>query len=181
MKRPVDNVKRWALRAVVGLLLLDAGLFAVVWNYESGHPETAQKTLERLQEEDRNMAVDVRRAQRIREQLPDVRKDCEDFLSNTLLVASSGYSTIEADLGKITATAGLPAGSVGFKQKPTDKQGIVEVQVNAVVEGEYSALVKFINGLERSKNLYLIDSMSLSSGHERGGRLSLVMRTYFRS
>lgn len=181
MKRPVEDVKRWVLRAVVALLLVDAGLFAVVWQYEFEHPETGKKTMDRLRDEDRKMVADVRRAQRIREQLPDVRKECDAFLHDTLLVASTGYSAIEADLGKITAAAGLPAGGVGFKQKPTDKQGILEVEVNAVVEGDYSALVKFINGLERSKNLYLIDSMSLNAGHEHGARLSLVMRTYFRS
>jgi Tfp pilus assembly protein PilO len=181
VKRPVETVKRWVLRAILGLLLVDAGLYAVVWNYESGHPESSRKALNRLQNEDRELAADVRRAQRIREQLPDVRKDCDEFLNNTLLVASTGYSAIEADLGKITAAAGLPAGGVSFKQKATDKPGILQVEVNAVVEGDYSALVKFVNGLERSKNLYLIDSMSLSSGHEGGARLSLAMRTYFRS
>jgi hypothetical protein len=86
-----------------------------------------------------------------------------------------------ADLGKITADAGLPPGGVAFKQKPADKQGVIEVEVSATVEGNYSALVKFINGLERSKNLYLIDSLSFNSGREREAHLSLVMRTYFRS
>jgi len=181
VNRPVETVKRWVLRAVIGLLLVDAALFAVVWNYESGHPETGQQIVDRLQDEDGKLAKDVRRAQKIREQLPDVRKDCDEFLDNTLLVASTGYSTIEADLGKITAAAGLPAGGVSFKQKATDKPGILQVEVNAVVEGDYSALVKFVNGLERSKILYLIDSMSLTSGHEGGARLSLAMRTYFRS
>lgn len=181
MTRPVETVKRWVLRVVVAFLLLDAGLYTVVWNYESDHPETARKAVERLQDEDRKLAADVRRAQKIREQLPEVRKDCDEFLNNTLLVASTGYSTIETDLGKITAAAGLPAGGVSFKQKSTDKPGIVQVEVNAVVEGDYSALVKFINGLERSRNLYLIDSMSLNAGHERGARLNLIMRTYFRS
>lgn len=181
MTRPVEAVKRWVLRALVALLLVDAGLVAVVWNYESGQSETGRKTIERLQDEDRNLDADVTRANRFREQLPRVRKDCDEFLGHTLLLASTGYSKIEADLGKITAAAGLPAGGVAFKQKPTDKQGIIEVEVNANVEGDYSSLVKFINGLERSDHLYLIDSMSLNSGSERGGRLSLVMRTYFRS
>lgn len=181
MTRPVEAVKRWVLRALAVLLLLDAGLFAVVWNYEADNPETGKETIKRLQDEDRLLAADVRRAQHIREQLPDVRNDCTEFLNTNLLAASSGYSTIEADLGKITTAAGLPAGGVSFKQKATDKSGILQVEVNAIVEGDYSALIKFINGLERSKILYLIDSMSLSAGHEHGARLSLVMRTYFRS
>ncbi len=181
MKRPVETVKRWVLRIVAGLVLADAALAVVVWHYESAHPETARNYIERLQDDDRRMVADVRRAQAIREQLPDVRRDCDTFLDDTLLPAATGYSAIVADLGKITADAGLPPGGVGFKQKPSDQKGIIEVEVNAFVEGDYSALVKFINGLERSKNLYLIDSMSLNSGRDRGGHLNLFMRTYFRS
>jgi Tfp pilus assembly protein PilO len=181
VKRPIESVKIWVSRVLVGLLLADAALAAVVWHYESDHPEADKKYIERLQDEDRFMAADVRRAQAIREQLPDVRKACDTFQGDTLLPSSTGYSAIVADLGKITAEASLPPGGVGFKQKPSNQKGIIEVEVGAYVEGDYSALVKFINGLERSKNLYLIDSMSLSSGHEHGVRLSLLMRTYFRS
>lgn len=181
MSRPIETVKRWVFRALTALLLADAALVVVVWQYESDHPESGQKYIERLQEEDRRMVADVRGAQAIREQLPDVKKDCNTFLGNTLLLASTGYSGIVADLGKIMADAGLPPGGIGFKQKPADQKGIIEIEVNAVVEGDYVSLVKFINGLERSRNLYLIDSMSLDSGRERSGRLSLQMRTYFRS
>lgn len=181
MKRPIEAVKRWVFRAVAALLLADAALVAVVWQYESDHPEADKKYIERLRDEDRRMVADVRRAQAFREQLPDVRKDCDTFFDNTLLLSSTGYSAIVADLGKITADAGLPPGGVTFKQKSVEQKGIVEVEVNAAVEGNYASLVKFINGLERSKNLYLIDSMSLDSGGERGPRLSLLMRTYFRS
>jgi len=110
-----------------------------------------------------------------------VQKDCEVFLHETLLGSSSGYSTVVADLEKIAVDAGLPQGAVSFKQKPADKQGIIEVEVTAVVEGRYAALIKYVNGLERSKNLYLLDAMGLSAGHEEGARLNLMMRTYFRS
>jgi Tfp pilus assembly protein PilO len=179
--RPIETVKRWVFRALAALLLLDAALASVVWHYESEHPEADKRYIERLQAEDRVMASDVSRAQAIREQLPDVKKDCESFQHDTLLPSSTGYSAIVADLGKITADAGLPLGGVSFKQKSSDQKGIIEVEVGAFVEGDYSALVKFINGLERSKNLYLIDSMSFASGHERGVHLSLIMRTFFRS
>jgi Tfp pilus assembly protein PilO len=181
VKRPVENVKLWVRRAVALLLLVDAVLLGIVWRYSSEHPETDRKYLERLQDEDRRLTADVRSAQAIREQLPDVRRQCDTFLGDTLLLASTGYSSIVADLGKITADAGLPPGAVGFKRKPGDQKGVIEVEVSALVEGDYASLVKFINGLERSKNLYLIDSMSLNSGREHGARLSLFMRTYFRS
>jgi hypothetical protein len=181
VKRPIEAVKRWVGRALIVLLTADALLLAVVWYTAAEHPEAERRNLVRLREEDKKLAADVRRAAAIRAALPAVQKDCDTFLSNTLLVASSGYSTIVADLGKIAGDAGVPPGGIGFKQKPPDKQGVIEVEVTAAVEGPYASLVKFVNGLERSKILYLIDSMSLSSGHERGEHLSLIMRTYFRS
>jgi len=180
MTRPIENVRRWVFRFVAAILFVDAALLAVVWHFQSDHPEADKKYIERLQDEDRRMVADVRSAQAIREQLPDVKKNCDAFLEDTLLRSSTGYSAIVSDLGKITTEAGLPPGGIGFKQTSAEQKGVIEVEVTAIVEGNYSSLVKFINGLERSKNLYLIDSMSLSSG-QTGARLSLQMRTYFRS
>jgi len=181
VNRVAEVVKRVVRIVVLVLVAADALLLVVVWRDAAEHSAAEQKNLERLRVENGKMSADVGQAQAIKAQLPAVQKDCEEFFSNTLLVASSGYSTIVSDLGKIAAGAGLPPGSVEFKQKPADKQGIIEVEVSAVVEGNYSSLVKFVNGLERSKNLYLLDAMSLKGGNERVARLNLVMRTYFRS
>lgn len=181
MNRPIGKVKRWVRRVVTALLAADVLLVGVVWYYAIEHPEAEQRSLERLRQDNKRLGADVRRATTFREELPDVQKNCDSFLRDTLLVSSSGYSTIVADLGRIAANAGLPSGAVGFKQKPPDKQGIIEVEVTAAEDGPYVSLVKFINGLERSKNLYLLDGMTLNAGHERGIRLNLVMRTYFRS
>jgi len=179
--RPIESVKRWVFRSLCALLVADVVLAGVAWHYAADHSGAGREYVERLQDDDRYMASDVRRAESIREQLPDVKKDCDKFEKETLLQSSTGYSAIVADLGKITAEAGLPPGGVAFRQKPSDQKGILKVEVGAYVEGDYPSLVKFINGLERSKNLYLIDSMSLTSGRERGVRLNLLMRTYFRS
>ncbi len=166
--------------ALAVLLLADAALAGVLWQSAAEHPTTARKRVEQLREQDRQFAADVRRASDIREELPQVRKQCETFLNDALRPSSGGYSAIVADLEKMATEAGLPPSTVSFRQKPPDKQGIIEVQVTANVEGSYAALVKFVNGLERAKSLYLIDTLSLSTGHERGIRMSLLLRTYFR-
>jgi len=181
VNRPIEKFKRWVRNGVTALLAADALLLGVLWYNAIEHPEAEQRNLERLRQENKKLGGDVRRATTFREELPQVQKNCESFLRDTLLVSSSGYSTIVADLEKIASEAGLPPGTVGFKQKPADKQGIIEVEVTAAVDGPYVALVKFVNGLERSKNLYLLDAMSLNSSRERGIRLNLIMRTYFRS
>jgi len=182
VSRPIEQVQRVVRLAVALVLAADAILLGLVWVNAAEHPEAQQKNLQRLREENRRLGADVRRAEVIRTQIPSVEKDCDVFLRSTLLVASSGYSAIVADLEKIAKEAGIPPGGVSSKQKAPDKQGMIEVEVSATVEGQYSSLIKFINGLERSKNLYLLDAMSFNSGREHGGaRLSLVMRTFFRS
>jgi hypothetical protein len=41
--------------------------------------------------------------------------------------------------------------------------------------------VRFINGLERSKNFYVLDGLSLAAGSGGNLRLNLRLRTYFRT
>jgi len=176
-----ERIKRWVRRAILFLLAADVILLGVVWRDAGEHTPDEQRNLELLRTENGKLAADVHSAAAIKAQLPAIEKDCDTFFNNTLLVSATGYSTILADLGKIAAGAGLPPGAIGFKQKPADKQGVIEVEVTAAVEGDYKSLVKFVNGLERSKNLYLLDSMGLNKGHDREARLILVMRTYFRS
>jgi Tfp pilus assembly protein PilO len=166
--------------AVGAILVVDVVLLGVLWQAAAEHPATAEKRLEQLREQNRQLAADVRRATAIREELPEVRKQCDTFLRDTLHQSSGGYSAVVADLEKVAADAGLPPGTISFRQRPADKQGIIEVQVTTGVEGSYAALVKFVNGLERSKSLYLLDSVSLSTGHDRVIHMSLQMRTYFR-
>jgi len=173
---------RRIIQIVLGVLVLvDLILFGVLWQAAAEHPASAAKRLEQLREENRQVSEDVRRASAIRDDLPQVQKQCDSFLHETLRPSSGGYSAMVAELEKIAADAGLPPGTVSFRQKAPDKQGVIEVQINAGVEGSYPALVKFINGLERSKSLYLLDSISLNTGHDRAIRMNLLLRTYFRT
>jgi Tfp pilus assembly protein PilO len=181
MTRPIEGVKRWVRYVLAGVLAADALLLGVVWYNAAEHPEAEKGRLERLRDDNKKLGDDVNRAIAIRTELPTVRKDCDEFLRDTLLVSSSGYSTIVADLEKIATDAGIPPGAITFKQKPPDKQGVIEVEVTASVEGKYSALVKFVNGLERSGNLYLLDGISLTGGNDSAAHMNLLMRTYFRS
>lgn len=180
MMQPRADIKRVVRMVVAIVLLADAVLLGALWQADAENPASSAKRLEQLREEHRQIGADVRRASAIREDLPQVRKQCDTFLRDALRESSGGYSAMVAELGKIAADAGLPPGTVSFRQRAPDKQGIIEVQVTAGVEGSYAALVKFVNGLERSKSFYLLDHVALSAGHERVIHMNLLLRTYFR-
>ncbi len=168
---------RWVLAAV-----LAADVVLIVVNLRTGPSAQARRDeLQKLEDYRDLLAADVRRASAIRQRLPAVQRECDQFFAEQLRDAATGYSSIETDLGAIAREAGLRTDAVAFRQHAVGNRHVDEVEVNATVAGDYPSVVKFINGLERSRNFYVLDSLSLAS--ETGGKLklNLKLRTYFRS
>jgi hypothetical protein len=173
--------KRWVQGAVALLLLLNLGLVLSIWRAAESAPQAQRDERDRLAAQARLMAADVGRAQAIRQRLPQKGRECDQFYAEELVPASSGYSTLVSDLGEIAGHAGLKTNIVGFKQKELAERGVTEVKITAAVEGDYPSLIRFINGLERSKNFYLLDQLTLASSSTGGIKLNMELRTYFRS
>lgn len=173
--------RKFAIRAVVALvLLLDAGLIAA--NYQlTASPEATSDQLRLLRRRRDLMAADIRRAAEIRKSLPDVEAQSAAFYEKDLRPEATGYSSVLSDLGSLAHDAGLQITSTHYREKNIDKRGVNEISISISMEGAYPSLVSFINGLERSGNFYLLDSLSLDSSSEGNLRLSLELRTYFRS
>lgn len=176
------NAKRWkrAVRLALGVvLLLDLGLLIYLWRAGAVPAAQAEEraALRLLHEQ---LGSDVRRAQTIRASLPAVQRDCDTFFSEQFLDAARGYSAVVADLGAIARRAGVTASGVRFSQREIEARGVVEVTVDAVAEGDYGSLVRFINGIERSENFYLLESLALGSTAAGRIKLNLGLKTYFR-
>jgi Tfp pilus assembly protein PilO len=169
------------IRAVVALvLILDGALIAA--NYRlTASPEATSDELRLLRRHRDLMAADIRRASDIRKSLPDVEAQSSTFYEKDLRPEGTGYSSALADLDSLAHQAGLQITSAHYREKGIEKRGVNEVSISISMEGAYPSLVSFINGLERSGNFYLLDSLSLDSSSEGNLRLSLELRTYFRS
>lgn len=77
--------------------------------------------------------------------------------------------------------AGLHVDSTMFEQHSADSHGVVQVNISESVEGNYQSLITFLNALQRSKNFYILDGLGLSSSLAGNVRLSLQLRTFFRT
>ncbi len=173
------NAIRWALAL---LLVLDAALVVVNWRASASDPRALRQQRNALEMQRKWLAADVRRATDIRQSLPKIQSQCDRFFTDAFQETSTGYSSVEADLGAIAKEAGLQASTVTFRQHEIANRGITEVELGATVEGDYPSLVRFINGLERSQNFYVLDSLSLASSTGSSSlKLNLQLRTYFRS
>ena len=173
------NVIRWALGA---LLVLDVALVVVNWRASVSDPKALRQQRSALEMQRKWLDADVSRAKAIKGSLPEIQTQCDKFYTDAFQQASSGYSSVVADVGAIAKQAGLQSSAVTFRQKEIANRGITEVELAATVEGDYASLVRFLNGLERSRNFYVLDSLSLaSSAGSSSLKLNLQLRTYFRS
>ena len=186
MMDPVNLLtKHWKRAVQIALLVvvaLDAGLLLFRWHLEtSASQQQLRTTADTLRLETAKLKANLNEAIATRKRLPEIARDCDSFFSDDLLDVKSGYASLVGDLGEIASKAGLQSSGVHFQQEEVKDRGVVRVEANATVEGDYPALIRFVNGLERSKDFYLLDSLSLVSNAPGRIKLNVKLRTYFRS
>ena len=184
MRRDFALRKRIILLGVVLLVLADIGLAAYSWQLASAprapsEEFAAQAKLHSL------LKKSIDNAQKIRDNIPAIQKDCDHF-EQSLSPASSGYSAVRSELGAIARKSGIQLEDLSFKQTEIPNRGMTEVAVDATVNGNYKNVIGFLNGLQRSANLYEVDALTL--GSENANQVSaniikvaLHLKTYFRT
>jgi hypothetical protein len=87
------------------------------------------------------------------------------------------YSTVAAELGVLASKNNVLLSRVQYAQgKP--KEELYEVRMDASLSGDYAPIVRFLNGLERDKIFFLINSIALSGQQNGVVNLRLSLTTY---
>jgi len=93
---------------------------------------------------------------------------------------------VRSELGATARKSGVHLEDLVFKQTEIASRGMTEVLIDATVDGDYKSVIGFLNGLQRSANLYAVDALTL--GSESSNQVSsnvikvaLHLRTYFRT
>lgn len=173
--------KRLILGGVILLVAADIALGTYNWKLSSG-PRTPQRQFDLQTKNLELLRADIKRAQSIQKDMPNIQKDCDRF-EQSLFPASSGYSSVTADLGAIAKKAGLQIDDLTFRQKEVATRNLTEVVMTATVAGNYQNVIEFLNGMQRS-NKYEVDDLSLASeAAEKSGAIKVAvhMKTYFRT
>lgn len=131
------------------------------------------------------LKADIKRARGIQQSMPQTKADCERF-ENSLYSISAGDSAVTNELTEVAKNSGLQVASLTFHRKEIPGRNMVELELDATVNGNYKAVVQFLNGLQRSKNIYIIDALALASeptGQKVAGglRVAVQLRSYFKN
>jgi hypothetical protein len=179
--------KRLILAGLALLLVMDGALA-----YHNSRLAVKEENPElALKAESRQVALvkaDIERASKIKARLPEVQKYFDQFES-TLPPVGKGYSVVSQELGEIARDTHVQVQDLKFHQKEVTGRNVDEIEIEALLDGDYAGIVRFLNRLQRSKNAYIVDSLGLDSiaGVGPGNqappgtvKVALHLRSYFR-
>ncbi len=173
--------KVWITAGLVTLLAADIALAVVLIDAARQAPQSLRSQAHALGLKSQLIRADVARGKSIQNSLSQAGLESAAFYKSAFLDSSTGYSTISADLNSMAAKAGLQTQSIDFTQKELKGRSITEISISETVMGDYPAVIEFINALERSRNFYLLRSLTLDSATTGGIKLKLDLATYFRN
>lgn len=171
------------VRAGLGILTA-ANLLAAFFVYR-----TPGGTLAQLEEEivaSRRQLIererDIGRLKKLVAYTEQARKSGDDFLASYFLPRKHAYSLLEIDLTAAAKAAGIASRERSFNYEPiegSDTLGLLTI--NAGFEGSYADLVEFVNQIDRSKRLIILEQ--LQAQPQLGGntlQINVKMNAFFR-
>jgi Tfp pilus assembly protein PilO len=183
MRHDFKLKRRAIVMALATLIVADVALGAYSWNLASAR--SAQQSLDFLSLNRNLLKKDIDRAESISRRIPAIQKDCDAFEAS-LFPETTGYSSVTAELSALAAKSGLQLGSRSFRPNEVKGRRLTEVTIEVGVTGSYAGVVRFLNGLQRSPNVYAVEGLSARSDSQAQGakgqlRVTVHLKTYFRA
>ncbi len=171
------TAKHWHYAAIVVLLLLNLTLgvrLVVAWN-RAKQGDAAR--IAESQSQYRAMKLKTTPLRGLDKKIAQAKMDQHAFYDKRF---PANDSEVLTELGALAVKNNvLLARGQYAHRKP--QQGLVEMDMEASLSGDYAPIVRFINGLERDKLFFIIDGVALNG--QQSGVVSLRMRltTYLRA
>jgi hypothetical protein len=83
------------------------------------------------------------------------------------------YSTISARVGELQVKSGVRLSRLQYTQGAPGSD-LTEISMDAGISGAYPEIMRYVNGLERDQNFFVIRSMALTG--QQGGLVNLRLR-----
>jgi Tfp pilus assembly protein PilO len=153
--------------------LLDVVLLAYLW-WPGSSPSALESQRKTLQEQARSLSREVAPLDHIGDKLAETRKNIDLLYKDRIPHRSS---QISQQLEKLTRETGVKAQSIRYNTTRPEKGDLPDVQrmgIETTVTGDYAKIARFINTLEQSELVFIIDQVTLSE--QQGGMVSLQIK-----
>jgi type IV pilus assembly protein PilO len=169
-RESLASVLTWYWAGVVILLALAISLsvrLVLDWSFTQAR---FASTLAAKQTELKSLQLETAPLRGLDKQVDRARTQIRDFYQNRM---PSSYSSISTRIGALQVASGVRLSRVQYTQG-TPVSDLTEITMDAGISGDYPAIMRFINSLERDEMFFVIRAMSLTG--QQGGQVSLRLR-----
>jgi type IV pilus assembly protein PilO len=163
--------------ALAVMAALDVIALAIYVSPLVGSAETRRMELNRLQGELILKTRQVAPLQNLPEKVHLAGEQITDFYKRF----PAHNSEIYTELGKLTAADGVNIESIKTKEKDEVSGKLIPVEIEADLSGNYTALARFINAMERDEMFFIINSISLGGQQQGPVKLTVKLDTYLKA
>lgn len=167
----------WRVGAVLGGLLALNVAFYLFFNLPR------LRALESLEDRRNTAARELRttmtRVEKIQEYIQtydDQTRRLDDFYENLLGTQMDRMTTIQKEIRSIATEFHIDPEAIDYNPEEMEGAGMTLFQITIPLIGGYPNLRQFINRIESSKHLLIVDSVELTGAREGGAMLSLTIK-----
>ena len=171
------NNPRAVIRLGLGVLLaanLVAAYF-VVRPIGGSAQELAQQALE-MHSQIRQQQGVLDRTRVLASKIESGRGEGDQFMGSYFLPRRPAYSTIMSELNDLAGQSKITPRDSAWALEPVEGSDTLDMlQISANFEGSYPDLVHFVNLLDKSNRLLIIESLN-ATPQQTGGRLNVMLK-----
>lgn len=164
--------------AIVAMVAADLVAAAVLFSPLVGSAESRRINMSQLSAELQKKTREVEPLRGVDKKIVLAKGQISQFYKDRFAARDSDLAE---ELGKVASGSGVRILQAKYKQEDPTGAGIVPVEIEGNFSGDYLQLIRFINALERSKQFFTVDSVSLAGESAGPVRLEVKMHTYLRS
>ncbi|MGA7218504.1 MAG: hypothetical protein WBX38_09325 [Candidatus Sulfotelmatobacter sp.] len=174
LRRTRKNIKI-ALAVLVGV---DIVAVVVLFSPLVGSTESRRQELNRLWVELQTKTIQVQPLKNLDKKVVIANQQIASFYKKRF---PSEDSEIATEFGKLAAANGVTIEQARYKVNGDEIDRLYPVNMEAALSGNYVALAKFINALERDDMFFLISGITLGGDQKGPIKLQMKLQTYLRA
>lgn len=173
------KVSRRKLKIViVAMVVADLVALGVLFSPLVGSAESRRAAMIQLSADLQRKTKEVEPLRNIDQKVEKARGQIGQFYKDRFVARDSDLA---AELGKVASESGVRILQAKYKQDDPTAAGVIPVEIEGNFSGDYLQLVRFINALERSRQFFTVDSVTLGGETTGPVRLEVKMHTFLRS
>jgi len=156
-----------AIGAMAGVSLVSVG---ILFSPLVGSATTRQQELASLTQQLQAKSKQMEPLRGLDKKIPLATQQINQFYKDRF---SSHDSDVAEAIETLAKETGVKLDSVKYKTGDPEAVGLRQMEIETSIKGDYQPLVKFVNGLERSKIFFIVNSIGIA---QQNGPLQLQMK-----